>query len=527
MNQKPGEADDEPGEPIRPTLHPAVQWERYGRYPYLLAKLVFWVAIVAGLLWFLTTISAVAFPIFVSILIAYILSPAVTKLEGWGISRSLGIVVLIMAVGGFFTVFGWFLYPTMADQVERVGERADDVVEVLEDQTLPWISETFGAEVPETWAEVAEEYGEELQEAISYISESVGEWAVQAVDRTRAVVVTIFNLILIPIFTFYFLRDFEHAKKRLEQFIPVSKQEAIFGRLRSMDQAVSQWFRGQLEVSLILAVLYGIGLGLVYGLTGHDVQSGVMLGLLTGFLNVIPYLGFAIGSVLAFLVVIIDWTGWAALLGVAAAFAIIQTAESYYITPKVMGEKLGLRTITVIIVLVIGGHIAGIMGVLLAIPITAAFKVLLPDIIAWYQKSSVYTGVPVAPATSDYLVMSRRDVKELVASQSAKGQAGADGSIVEEMEEMEEMIDEGDGSQVSDAGGEDVAESKEQSEDEDTEQESSTEEEGSQQEGGGADDDTDEDKSGGEPQEETSSDDGLADKRRERGEEEPKEEGEE
>ena len=395
-----------------PRLKASTQWERYGRYPYLLAKVIFYGILFYLLYWVLNSVSAVAFPIFISLLIAYILNPSVKRLNEWGVPRTLGIGILIVGVGLFFTVFGWFLYPTMADQVQKIGERAPQVVEVVEERTFPWLASTFGVELPSTWTEMLEDYSEEIRNAIPSVAQYVGEWATEAVDRTRIVLVSLFNLILIPIFTFYFLRDFEKGKRIMERFVPQWKREIIYDRARQMDMAVSQWFRGQLEVSLILAVLYAISLGLVYGLTGHGAQSGVVIGLLTGFLNVIPYLGFAIGSVLAFIVVLVDWTGWAAIIGVAVSFAVIQTVESYYITPTVMGEKVGLKTITVIIVLVIGGSVGGILGVILAIPITAMIKVMLPDIIAWYQHSSIYTGQEVEPATSDYLIFRRREYQD-------------------------------------------------------------------------------------------------------------------
>ena len=382
----------------RPEMGVGEQWERYGRYPYLLAKVVFFGLIIAAIWWVLNQLSAVVFPLFMSVLLAYILNPSVGKLEAKGIPRSGGIVVLLLAVISFVVVFVSFLYPTMADQVEKISQRAPQAWEVLEDQTFPWVADTLGLEFPRTWTEIMETYGEEIRDAVPMVADTIGDWTAEVVTRTRVLLVSLFNLIMIPIFTFYFLRDFERGKKRVHEYIPIARREAILERLRRMDLAVGQWFRGQIQVSLILAVLYAIGLGLVYWATGHDAQSGVVIGLLTGFLNVVPYLGFAVGSLLAFIVVLIEWTGWWALIGVATAFAVIQTVESYYITPRVIGDKVGMKPVTVIIVLLIGGHAAGLLGVLLAIPVAGAVKVLLPDLVDWYRQSSIYTGTPVEPA---------------------------------------------------------------------------------------------------------------------------------
>lgn len=392
---------DSQTDPPARRLTAGVQWQRYERYPYLLAKLVFFGLIVAGLLWLLATMSAVVFPVFMALLLAYLFNPMVGFFQKRDVPRAGGIVIILVGLFLFVFVFAWFLYPTMVEQVRRIGERAPQAWEFLETEFFPWITETLGVEFPETVEEVFEQYGEEIGDAVPMIAERAAEWTGEVVTRTQVILVSLFNLIMIPIFTAYFLYDFERMKTKARQFIPQARREMILDRLRKMDLAVGQWFRGQVEVSIILAVLYAIGLGLVYGLTGHDVQSGVVIGLLTGFLNVIPYLGFAVGSLLAFLVILIEWTGWWALIGVTLAFVIIQTAESYYITPRVMGDKVGLSPVVVIIVLLIGGHAAGLLGVILAIPIFGALKVLFPDLIRWYRNSSVYTGVPVVPADAD------------------------------------------------------------------------------------------------------------------------------
>lgn len=387
---------DHPQEERR--LTPGQQWEQYGVYPYLLAKVAFWSLFVVAVVYALLHISAVAVPIFASLLIAYVLSPTVNLMEKKKVPRSLGILIIIASLLSFFVVFSIFLWPTIATQIEKISQRAPEIISVVETRTLPWLTDTFGLELPETMAGAMEQYGEDIREALPGVAEQIGTWTATALTRAGNWVVSLANIILIPFFTFYFLRDFERGKRVLLRFIPPRKEEVILDRLARMDLTVGQWFRGQIQVSCILAVLYAIGLGLVYGLTGHSVQSGIVIGLLTGFLNVIPYVGFAVGSVLAFLVVLIDWTGWGAFLGVAIAFTVIQTVESYYITPKVVGDKVGLSPVTVIIVLLIGGQLAGLVGVLLAIPVAAAFKVLIPDIIEKYHKSATYSGQYTAPA---------------------------------------------------------------------------------------------------------------------------------
>lgn len=381
-----------------PHLDAGAQWERFGRYPYLLAKLLVFGLILGGLFWTLGQFATVVFPIFVSLLFAYLLDPTIDRLEARGLGRTPAILLVLLAGMLFVTIFAIFLYPTLANQARLIIESFPALLETLQNDALPWIESTFGVEMPSTAAAAMERYGGQIREALPTIGQHVGAALTNAVTRTGAVVASLVNAVMIPLFTFYFLRDFDLGRRSLVRFIPPHRYETFIDRLKKMDQAVGQWFRGQIQVALILAGMYALGLGIVYGIFGLDVQSGVVIGLLAGFLNVIPYFGFAVGSLLAVLVVLIQWSGWGALIGVGIVFGVTQMLEGYVITPRIVGDKVGLKPVTVIIVLLLGGNIGGLLGILLAIPVTGALKVLLPDIIAWYETTSFYTGKATSPA---------------------------------------------------------------------------------------------------------------------------------
>ncbi|TXD37865.1 AI-2E family transporter [Lujinxingia vulgaris] len=386
--------NDGPG----PHLDAGAQWERFGRYPYLLAKLLVFGLILGAIFWTLGKFAAVVFPIFVSLLFAYLLDPTIDRLEARGLGRTPAILLVLLAGLIFVTIFAIFLYPTLANQARLVVESFPALLETLQRDALPWAERTFGIEMPSTAAAAMERYGGQIREALPTIGQHVGSALTNAVTRTGAVVASLVNAVMIPLFTFYFLRDFDLGRRSLMRFIPPHRYELFIDRLQKMDQAVGQWFRGQIQVALILAGMYALGLGIVYGIFGLDVQSGVVIGLLAGFLNVIPYFGFAVGSLLAVLVVLIQWSGWGALIGVGIVFGVTQMLEGYVITPRIVGDKVGLKPVTVIIVLLLGGNIGGLLGILLAIPVTGALKVLLPDIIAWYETTSFYTGKATSPA---------------------------------------------------------------------------------------------------------------------------------
>lgn len=387
------ERDPTDGEPtLGSGLTPAQLWFYYLRYPYLLAKLVTFALVVGVIYWVFLSIEEVLFPVLLSLLIAYLLDPVVDWFEarGWGRVRAIGVVIAVG--GGGVALFLLFLYPTIAGAITKVVEGAPTLFETFQDKAIPWIEETTGTALPATLSQAAEEYGSALRNQVPRILQGVTSGAADVWSRTGALVASLLNLVMIPIFTFYFLRDFDKMRLGLVDYIPAGNRPWILERIRRMDQVVGAWFRGQCEVASILAVLYATGLGIVFAISGIGVTAGIAIGLLAGFLNVIPYFGFLIGFVLSILMVLLEWSGIGPLIGVLAVFAIVQALEGYVITPRIVGEKVGLSPVVVIIALLIGGEVLGLLGVLLALPVAGIVRVLLPDLVAQYRASPFFTG---------------------------------------------------------------------------------------------------------------------------------------
>lgn len=394
--------EDAEGDVARGSLSPAQFWHYYQRYPYLLAKVALWGSLIAGLWWALTNVESVLFPVLVSMLIAYLLDPAVDWVEakfdrvpffarndmGRTIAIGAFLFVILLALTGFVLV----LYPAIAAQIGKVTQRFPELVTLVQTNLIPWIERTFNYQLPEDISSAVEQYGAAVREQLPSIAERVSTWAGTVLTQTGAVAASILNLVMIPLFTFYFLRDFDRMTASMEQFVPTHHQSFYLRRIRLMDEVVGAWFRGQVTVALILAVLYSLGLGIVFGVTGIGAMTGVAIGILAGVLNVIPYFGFLIGFVLSLLMVLLDWGGLGPVIAVVAVFTVVQLMEGYYITPRVVGEKVGLSPVVVIIVLLLGGELFGLLGVLLAIPIAGIVRVLLPDFIQYYKKTPFYSG---------------------------------------------------------------------------------------------------------------------------------------
>lgn len=374
-------------------LTPEQHWLKYGRYPWLLAKVVLWLLIGTGILFALRSIENVLFPVFFAMLLAYLLDPAVDWFEARGFSRTTGIASFLAIGGAGIALVVLFVYPTVAHILNRIVDGIPKLVDLFETQALPFVREQLGVEVPDNLRAILQEYGDTLKNALPSLARTLTGAASDLLSRTGSIAGTVVDAVLVPVLTFYFLRDFDKMRLAAVDYLPTHNRTWLLDRVAKMDEVVGAWFRGQVEVAAVLAVLYALGLGLTFGISGIGFTSGVAIGLLAGLLNVIPYFGFFVGFVMATLLTLLDWTGWGPLIGVVATFAIVQALEGYVVTPRVVGEKVGLSPVVVIIALLLGGELLGPLGVVLALPLAGIFRVLLPDLVAWYRDSDLYTGV--------------------------------------------------------------------------------------------------------------------------------------
>ena len=379
-------------------LPPELVWHRYTRYPFVLARVATVTIALLVLWWVLTSVEAVLFPVFLSLLIAYLLDPAVDWFEARGFDRTTGIFIFLGLGAVLLTVFILFLLPTVRHLITTVVDGVPALLEVLETEAIPWLEANTGYEVPASWSALVSEYQGGLSAQLPSILQRLGNGIGDIIARTTDVISGALNLVMIPVFTFYFLRDFDRMRLSVVEYLPIHNRAWLLERIRRMDEVVGAWFRGQVEVAFILAGLYAVGLAVTFGATGIGATTGIAIGLLAGILNIIPYFGFVIGFGLSILVSLVDWEP-AALVGVVLTFAVVQTLEGYVITPRIVGEKVGLSPVVVIIALLLGGELLGLLGILLALPLAGIIRVLLPDFIEAYHQSAFYTGrvEPITP----------------------------------------------------------------------------------------------------------------------------------
>lgn len=373
-------------------MTPAERWYRYERYPYLLARLLLYVGFAFALYTAFEAVSSVLVPVLLSLLIAYLLDPVVDWFEARGSTRTRAILGLLAGSGAAVFAFVVFLYPAIAHAIGKAVTGIPTLANNLETEVLPWLEANLGIETPASLAQILEEYGSLLQEQLPVILNRLATILRDVWSSSGNLASSLLNAVMIPVFTFYFLRDFDEMKGSAGQLLPIAGRAWWLERLRRMDEVVGAWFRGQVEVAVILAALYGAGLGMVFGFAGIGATAGLAIGVLAGLLNVIPYFGFLVGIGLALLMVILEGTGVTPVIGVLAVFGIVQGLEGYVITPRIVGDKVGLSAVAVIIALLLGGEVLGLLGILLALPIAGILRVLWPDLVAYYKATSLYRG---------------------------------------------------------------------------------------------------------------------------------------
>ncbi len=381
-----------PGPVLFPRLGPEQYKARLLRYLYILMRLIFVGMFVAAVWWISGAMGTVLVPLLASFILAYLLNPLIDRFQAHGIGRRTAIAICLAITVVLIGLVALFVIPPVIKQVGELVARLPKLVHTVQYEWVPWIEQRFRTQLPESVRQAVGRYGSQAASALPNLTQRAVKWAVGAVSTTGHALFMVFNLVLIPVFTYYFLQRFGRLKVAVANWLPVRRREFTLSILRRMDEAVGEWFRGQVEVAIIVGILYAVGLSIAFGLAGIDIKLGIAIGIVSGMLNIIPYFGMIVAIALTLLVVLLGWPGWAGVLGVVIVFIVNHILEAYVVAPKVIGDKVDINPVAVIILLLIGGEFAGIWGILLIVPIAGAIKVIIPDLLAIYQETAFYHG---------------------------------------------------------------------------------------------------------------------------------------
>lgn len=342
---------------------------------------LFGAALVMGAGVLLYLLAPILTPFLIAALFAHITSPAVDALERRGVARVFGVIAVFVVAAFTVTALVLILVPMISRQAADFAGRIPGYLDWLLNTAVPWLQHTLGVDM--SWLD-----REQLkQQAVQHWQE-LGGAARQvfsyAARSGLGVAAWLLNLILIPVVTFYLLRDWDRILVRARELLPPRWRATAVRLLRETDAVLGSFLRGQLAVMFILACVYSFGLWLV----GLDLA--LPIGLVAGLVSFVPYLGLIVGLVAAALAAVVQFQDGSALVWVAVVFGIGQALEGMVLTPYLVGERIGLHPVVVIFAVMAGGQLFGFVGVLLALPLSAVIVVWLRHLHARYRKSALY-----------------------------------------------------------------------------------------------------------------------------------------
>jgi predicted PurR-regulated permease PerM len=329
--------------------------------------------------------SSILLPFVAAAGIAYFLDPVAVRLTQLGLPRWLAAVLLVIGLLAAMLNFAVLLYPIILSQLGLLLEQVPDyVVEVQAwaNGTLSHLQEHLGTDFVDN----------KLREIVSSHAGAMIPFAVGALTRVIgggfAIVNALTLLVVTPIAAFYLLRDWPRLVAKASSLIPRRYAGIINAQVHEVDRILSAWLRGQLMCCLMLAAFYAIGLTVV----GLDL--GLIVGLTAGMLSFIPYVGTITGAVTSIGLAVAQFPNWHGVAYVGAVFMLGQILEGYVIYPRLLGNRVELHDVLVIFALLAGGAAFGFLGVLLAVPVTAALGVLARFWIRRYLRSPLYLDPP-------------------------------------------------------------------------------------------------------------------------------------
>jgi predicted PurR-regulated permease PerM len=331
---------------------------------------------------FLFAIKSILLPFVLGILTAYFLDPAADRLERLKLSRTTATSIITAC---FFITVGLLCLLI----VPLIGEQFSGLL-----SSLPGYAAQFEQEIaPEIQAFIGMLPADQMdraKEAVANFSGVMVKWLTDVAGNLFASGMAFINLLslmlITPLVTFYLLRDWDKVVSHVDNLLPRKHEHTIREQLVIIDNTLAGFIRGQLNVCFILAAFYAIGLSVV------GLKFGIVIGLITGLLAIVPYLGFALGFITGMAVAFFQFGDFGAMIAVLVVFMIGQVLESYILTPKLVGEKVGLHPVWIIFAMLAGGALFGFVGVLLAIPVAAILGVLLRFGTERYLESRYYHG---------------------------------------------------------------------------------------------------------------------------------------
>ncbi len=341
----------------------------------------FWLTLLLITGFLLYLLAPILLPFISGALLAYLGDPIVDRLEKWKISRTLSVVIVFFVLFLLIVPFFFFLIPLLESQIKLLVAKLPGYIDWLMVNLEPTLQKTFGINIP---ALEVEQLKSSLTDQISHMG-GFFKGLLRTVTHSGAVVAGwAANLFLIPVITFYLLRDWDRLVDYIHDLLPRNIEPTVSLLSKQSDEVLGAFLRGQMLVMLALGTIYAIGLKLV------GLEFSLLIGMLAGLLSFIPYMGLIVGIVVAGTAVLLQTHDPSNILWVALVFGVAQMIEGMLLTPLLVGDRIGLHPVAVIFAVLAGGQLFGFFGILLALPVFAVLAVIMRHFHKSYKDSAIY-----------------------------------------------------------------------------------------------------------------------------------------
>ena len=349
-------------------------------------------AILFGIGLLLYLLGPVLTPFAMAALLAYLGDPLVDRLQSRGLGRSAAVTIVFAVMTLLLLLLPLILIPLLEAQISTLVEKLPLYIGWIRERLMPFLVEHLGVD-PELFStdQIVAMLKSHWQQA-----GGIAATVIASVSKSGlAIIGWIMNLLLIPVVSFYFLRDWDLMIERVRELLPRTVEARVVNIARQSDEVLSAFLRGQIAVMLALGLIYSFGLWLA------GLKLAFLIGMSAGLLSFVPYLGSILGVGGAVIAALVEHRDLIHVVYVLAVFGVGQTLEGFVLTPWLVGDRIGLHPVAVIFAILAGGQLFGFIGILLALPVTAVLMVVLRHVHEQYVASDLYREGSKSAAASD------------------------------------------------------------------------------------------------------------------------------
>ena len=331
----------------------------------------------AFLIYVLVTLQEMVILLVLSFSVAYVMAPALDYLERKGLSREVSVIVVIVGLVLAILLAMATTIPTLLREYHQLLDKFPEYSKLVREKLGPLV-QYFSAYLPSEWVEAIESGSiASLLALDENIPKRIANGLWQTLLSGYNLTLSLLNAVIFPFVVYYLAVDYKRMYEGLLSWVPFLHRRNAEQVLSEIDEQVSAYIRGQLFVGFVMFLMFATGLGII------GVELWLLVAFISGFGNLVPYVGSIVGVTLATIMALVTYGSFTYVLLVWGLYALVQFLEGTFITPKVIGDSVGISPLVVILALIAGGSLFGLLGIFLAVPVIAALKVIIKYLHIW------------------------------------------------------------------------------------------------------------------------------------------------